>query len=149
MITSRAKWVAGILLSLLAALLACVGLGRLLTTLREGASQAPVRTLRVTIEEKQREQFFNQLKKFADNHEFQFELSDYATGGEHFQVWMLRDNVKIIAEDIPNAPTQISIGVYAESPDNPPPDEKIVDELLIDLRSFVSEIPNVTITEEK
>ena len=28
-------------------------------------------------------------------------------------------------------------------------DEETVDDLLIDLKSFISEIPNVTITEEK
>ena len=138
-----------LLLGVLLCIAACVGSKTLISRLREGATQLPVRSFRITVDKIQRDELFNQLRKFADKHGFQFELSDYGTGGEHFQVWMLRDNVKIIAEDIPPTGTQVSLGFYARSPDDPPPDEELIDALSADLKNLVNEIPDVTITEEK
>jgi len=61
---------------------------------------------------------------------------------------MSRDDIKIIASNIPPDPTRFPVRFYAKYPGSPV-DEETVDDLLIDLKSFISEIPNVTITEEK
>ena len=55
--------------------------------------------------------------------------------------------MSIIANNVPPNPTRVPIRFYAKYPENPV-DEKTVDELFSDLKSFISEIPNVTITEE-
>lgn len=62
--------------------------------------------------------------------------------------WMSRDDIRIIAGDVPPDPTRVPVRFYAKHPGYPV-DEETVDELFSDLKSFISEIPNVTITEEK
>lgn|GEM_PF-2849269 len=110
--------------------------------------QAPVRSLRLTIDESQREELFDRLRTFAEKHGFEYELTDYNTDGENFQFWMSRDDITIIANNVPPNPTRVPIRFYAKYPGYPV-DEETVEELLSDLKSFIGEIPNVTITEEQ
>lgn len=149
MLAQRTKLsvVTRLFLGVLLCTLGCVGGSALLSKLREGRSQAPVRSLRVTIEESQREELFDQLKKFADKHAFKFIISDYGTGGDLYLIEIRGDNIKILATITRADPKIVSIGFYRSLPENPPPDEKTVDDLLNDLKSFISEIPNVTIHE--
>ena len=112
-----------------------------------GKGQAPERSLRVTIDKSQREQLFDQLSKFAEKHSFEHQITDFDKKGENFQYWMSRDDITIIASN-PFDPGKFNIRFYAKYPGYPV-DEEIVDELLNDLKSFISEIPNVTISEEK
>lgn len=48
----------------------------------------------------------------------------------------------------PITTTELDIHFYEEDPTNPPSQET-VDELFNDLKAVISEIPNVTISEEK
>ena len=61
---------------------------------------------------------------------------------------MYGQKLHILAQPIPGAPEKIDITFYEEDPTNPPSQE-MVDKLFSDLKSFISEIPNVTISEEK
>ncbi|MCI0550215.1 MAG: hypothetical protein L0287_04615 [Anaerolineae bacterium] len=113
-----------------------------------GNSLQPVRGLRVTIEESQREELFAQFQKFAEKNDFKIEITDYGKRGKHFQVWMARDDIQIISQDASDDLRVFSIYFYGKYP-GAPVDEKVVDNLLSNLRDFINEIPNVTITEEK
>lgn len=114
----------------------------------DGLSLEPVRRLRITIDESQREDLFAQFQKFAEKHGFEIQITDYGNRGEYFQVWMTHDNIQIISENAPGDARLFDVGFYGLYPGYPV-DEEVVDELLNDLKSFISEIPNVTITEER
>ena len=116
----------------------------------DNRGQLPIRSLRVTIDPSQREELFEQFRKFAEKHGFKIEISDYGTGGENYLIWMLRDNIKIIAGHSRPDPELVSVGFYEQNRATPIPEETIetIDELVVDLMSFINEIQNVTITEE-
>ena len=111
-------------------------------------SLKPVRILRIAIDKSQREELFGQFQKFAEEHSFRIEITDFNTNGEHFQVWMLGDGVQIIANDTPGETNEVLLGLYGIYPEDPV-DEETIDELLNDLKSYIGEIPNVTISQEK
>ena len=131
-------------MSVLIATLACA-LGN---SVGGGNSLLPVRKLRVIINENQREELFTQFQKFAEDNEFKIEITDYGNRGEHFQVWMARDNIQIISQDASDDLREFSVYFYGKYP-GVPANEETVDELLDDLKSYINEIPNVTITEEQ
>jgi len=112
-----------------------------------GNSLAPVRSLTLTIDKGQREELFDRLQKFSEKHAFEFRLTDFNTNGERFQFWMSREDVYITASDVPPDPALVYIFFYIYPGSSI--DEESVDKLLIDLKSYIGEIPNVTITEEK
>ena len=60
---------------------------------------------------------------------------------------MSRDDIKIISTN-PFDPRIFRISFYDKYPGYPV-DEETVDELVNDLKNFINEIPNVTITEKK
>lgn len=113
-----------------------------------GSGQAPIRSLTLTIDKSKREELFDQLRKFSEKHGFEYQLTDFNTKGENFQFWMSREDIFITASNVPPDPTMVFIDFYRKYPGYPV-DEEVVDELLNDLKGFISEIPNVTITEEK
>lgn len=67
----------------------CFGYTRirsLFNRMESGSSgQAPLRSLRLTIDKSQREELFGQLRKFADKHGFEYQITDFNTDGENFQ----------------------------------------------------------------
>lgn len=113
----------------------------------DNQEQLPIRELTITIDPSQRQDLFEQLRRFADKYAFEFHLDFYDPDKEVFLVSMYRDDLKILVDHAPNDPTIISIDFYERNPDNPVPEETI-DELLNDLKTFIGEIPNVTITQE-
>lgn len=129
-------------LSVLFATLVCV----LSNSAGGGNGLAPARSLTLTIAKNQREVFFDQLRKFADENAFETRLTDFNTNGESFQFWMSREDVFITASDVPPDPTLVYIflTIYPGSSI----DEETIDELINDLKNHISEIPNVTIEEK-
>jgi hypothetical protein len=120
----------------------------LFSNIEDQVSLEPVRRFRVKIEEAQREELFDQFENFAEKHDFKIEITDFGNRGKHFQVWMARDNIQIVAADVPGDPSTYSVDLLGMYP-GVPVDEEAIDELLIELKSYISEIPNVTISEEK
>jgi hypothetical protein len=118
----------------------------LFSNIEDSYKLEPVRRLRVKIEEGQREELFDQFEKFAEKHDFRIEITDFANMGKYFQVWMVRDNIQVVAEDVPGDPSTYDVDFLGLYPGQPV-DEEAIDELLIELKSFLSEIPNVSITE--
>ena len=152
MLTDRTNLVVIICLVLcMASTLGCASIQQIEEVAGDTQEQLPIRRLRITIDPSQREELFDQLRNFADNHAFKFETTDYGTGGERFLVEMLGDNIKILVVDVLNAPSNVRIRFYDQTGANSVSEEtiKTIDVLVSDLKSFISEIPNVTITEDQ
>jgi len=128
--------------------LGCLSIFLLSETFEDSASQPPIRSLIVTIDASQREEFFEQMRKFAEKHAFSYSLTDYGGQGKYFLVEIRGDNIKILANEVSRDLTVFDISFFAPSPGDPLPDKKVVDNLAVDLKMFLSEIPNVTITEK-
>ncbi len=124
----------------------CIGLAEIAQKGSEG--HPPIRGMTITIDENRREELFAQLRKFADKHGFEFHLDFYDPDEKIFLVAMYRDDLKILAADVPKAPTKIRLDFYDRDPATPTPKETVED-LFSDLKRFISEIPDVTITEDR
>lgn len=128
-------------------ILGCMGTINMFNKIEESSSQGPIRSLRITIDKSQREELFDQFRKFAEKHAFEFHISDYGTGGEDYLIEMSRTDIIINASIIHHDPKIVSIGFFAKYPGYPV-NEETVDDLVNDLKNFISEIPNITITEQ-
>lgn len=124
----------------------CIGLAEIAQKGSEG--QAPIRVLKISIGVDRREELFAQLRKFADKHGFEIYIRDVEVIPEGIFIEMYRADLEILAGSAASDPATIELGIYERDPKNPTPDET-VDELVNDLKNFISEIPDVTITEEE
>jgi len=143
---TKLSMIARLFIGALLLVLVCIGLGVLLTSSGDG-SQLPVRKLRVSVSKSYRNELFNQLQEFSLQHSLSFSLSDYGTG-DNFLIEILGDDIQILAVLNRPDPEIVSIGFYARSPGDPPPDEELVNDLINDIKGFLSEIPGVKIIEE-
>jgi hypothetical protein len=143
---NRIRWsIASVLLFL--CLVASVGIVRIAQRGSEG--QAPIRSLRITLDESQRELLFAQLRQFAKKHGFEIQIDEVRTpSGKHFNVWMSRDDILIISSDRPKAQPSISVSFYNQDPAHPASTE-MIEGLLDDIKIWIQEIPNVEITEQQ
>jgi len=144
-----AKWtklniVAFICLSVLLFTLGCILSNR--TQYPSGIM--PVRSLRLSIDKSQREILFDQLNKFAEKYEFKIDITDFNTNGKHFQFWMAKDDISIVASNVPPDPTLVAISFYWDNFWSPA-DEDTINDLLDDLMRFVSEVPDMKVLEVK
>jgi hypothetical protein len=117
----------------------------------DNRGHAPIRRLRVTIDPSHQEELFNQLQKFADKHNFKVVISDYSTSSATYQVELSRKDFIIRAIHNSHDVEIVSIGFYDQIRATPVPEETLdaINDLVIDLVSYLEEIPDVTITEEK
>ena len=75
----------------------------------DSQQQLPIRSLTITIDESQRGELFTQLQNFADRHGFDYNYADFGTGGENFKIEMLRDDTKIIVNNVAPDPGIVNI----------------------------------------
>ena len=109
----------------------------------------PRRNFVIIIEKSQREELFNQFRKFADKGRFAIRIAPITPSGEDFSIEMWREDIKVFGAN-PFDPGEFRIGFYDTDGTYPfPATEGELDNLATDLKSFIDEIPNVTITEEK
>ncbi|NJN80361.1 MAG: hypothetical protein HC797_07765 [Anaerolineales bacterium] len=107
--------------------------------------QLPIRWVRVTFAQNQHDQLFEQLNKFADKHAFAIRIRPTAAPDDRFLVQMWREDIKIIGLDSKD-PGLFEIGFYNTYNERPIPIQ-VFDELIIDLKVFISEIDGVVILE--
>jgi len=136
----------GLILGIVCCTFGCVSIAKNLGT-KNSSEKFPVRTLSIQLDPNQREELFDQLRKFSEKHRLEFHLSFYENQ-KIFLVEMYGERLHILAQPIPRASEKIDIDLYEQDPTNPPPQETI-DELFNDLKKSIGEIPNVTITGEK
>ena len=134
----------GILLGVLLCILGCMAaVGTV-----DDSAQPPLGSLRITIDVNRREELFTQLREFAEKHSFEILIREVKVHPDGIFIAMYRNDLKILANDVPKSPTIISLGFYNRYIALPASQET-VDELFSDLKAFISEIPNLTISEEK
>ncbi len=114
---------------------------------KNSSEKFPIRTFIVQIDENQREELFVQLRNFANEHDLEFYLSFYKNK-EVFFVEMYGKQLEILLQPIPESPKEVGVDFYEQDPSNPP-SQKIVDELINDLKKSISEIPGVIIMQEQ
>jgi hypothetical protein len=109
------------------------------------SEQSPIRTLTVQVEKNQREQLISELRSFSQKNDFKFYLS-YVKGTEVFFIDIEGEGLEILAlsDETPN----LNIRFFDKDPSNPPSQETVND-LSNDLKSYIQEIPDAIVTEEK
>jgi hypothetical protein len=133
----------GISLCLMAGIVTLVRYQRL-TSCYDG--RPPLRSIQVTIDTSQSQQLIEQSQKFADKHGFSFQTAFYNPSGTDFSIWMKREDVEVIARS-PFNPGEFRIGFYNYDCIHPTVASDIED-LVVDLKSLISEIPDVTVIEQ-
>lgn len=106
----------------------------------------PIRTLSIKVDESHQEELFDQLRKISQIHKLEFQLSYYENGNAYF-LEMNGKSLEILAVTQPVNTTGLVISFFEKDPTNPPAPET-VDELYNDLRTSISQVPSVEITEE-
>jgi len=148
MLTKRKKMImrscllSGILLSILG----CVGIKNM-THQKQRYPQEAQRSIVVTIDTSRRDEFFDQLRKFADKHNFKVQIDVQPSGPEDFLIYMTREDVEIAGGNY-FAPGEYKIFFYHADLRNSAP-ESVLDDLVNELKSFVSEVPGTTFSVEK
>ena len=102
--------------------------------------QAPIRTVDITLTRNQHDQLFEQLRKFADKYGLAIRISPTDPSGENFLVYMWSADIEVIGADSDD-PGLFEIGFYNFDEGRPVP-ESFFDEMVSELESFISEIPN-------
>lgn len=120
----------------------CTATGCLGITTSDGG-QLPIRSLTITIDSNQRDMLFEQFTKFSEKHDFEILIRDSGLSDNLYQVYMSRDNIKIIAVN-PFDTLTFRVRIYKKYSAFPV-SEEIVDDLFNDLKHFLNEIPNVII----
>ncbi len=94
----------------------------------------------------QRKEYFSQLQKFADKHALKFSISLYDTDGEIFLIRMQGEGFHVTSVGNKTSQKEVDIDFFNEA--TRPTSQETSSALLEDLKNFISEIPNVTITEQ-
>jgi len=111
------------------------------------SDRQPLRSFAVTIETNQSQQLKEQLQKFADKNRFWVGTAYTYPNKDDFILYMQRKDVEVIAGS-PFNPAGYKIVFYSNDCIHP----TVVagtDDLVIDLKSFLGEIPNLTVIEKK
>jgi hypothetical protein len=148
MLTSRRKMIIGIclLLGIVLPILGCGGM-KLLVPQKQRYPQDATRVVDITIDISQREEFFDQLRKFADKHDFTILIDAQPSGDEDFLIYMTREDVEIIGDNA-FTPGEYGFGFYHADLLHPV-SELAFDDLIGDLKSFISEVPDATFSIKK
>jgi hypothetical protein len=111
-----------------------------------------INSLRITIDKNREQEVLNQLQKFADKHSLEFKLS-FSSDKSLFHVEIYGDGFHVISGN--RLQVKGIEGIFmtfytdiSKTPNSTPIPQETLNELINDLKSYLSEIPNVTITEE-
>lgn len=107
----------------------------------------PLISMDVTSDPGQSEQLIEQFRKFAFNHSFRLDIVNPDQDGNDFRIRMLRKDVEIITKK-PLNPSEFSIEFYNTDCLHPTVAADL-DDLVVDLKSLMGELPNVTIAEKQ
>jgi hypothetical protein len=137
------KWVrVGAGLLLLMVILGCFGMDIFTKPSNKDSGQQARKSVIITIDINRRQEFFDQLRKFAEKHGFAIQIDTLASSDEEFQIYMTRDDV-FISGATAFALEEYYIGFYDRDNVHFTPDA-VFDDLASELERFVSEIPNTT-----
>ena len=151
MLTNRTRIIMGVSLVLTFLLGMLVGMGINPNSLQvdNSGTQHARRTLRVTIEKNQWNDLFDQFRSFADQWGYAIRIAPLDPNGNSFNVELWRADMRLTAfMDTGFDNGKVQIHFYDTDRTRPVP-EQYYDEEVNDLISFISEIPNVSVTQEK
>ena len=109
----------------------------------KAVSQHPRKTLGFVIDLDQREKLFEQLKTFADAHDFDIHIGPTTSAGDTFSIYMSRKDVIVWGNNVLH-PLGYDFAFYDKDLDNPVR-EDVIDGLMSELKRFISEVPNVRV----
>ena len=109
-------------------------------------NRPPLRRFSITIDPKQSQQLIQVLTMFANKNDFKYKIAYYGRTGEDFSFWMERKDLEVITTS-PFTRGEFNIGFYNHDCVHPTLDSDI-ENLVNDLKNYLGEIPDITITEE-
>lgn len=109
--------------------------------------QSAKRSVDITIDTSEREEFFDQLRKFAAKHNFNILIDTRSPGPEYFLIDMTREDIEIIGSN-DFALGEYNVFFYHADLLHPAP-ASVFDDLVSDPQSFISEVPSATFSVEK
>ena len=118
-----------------------------MTPQKQRYPQDAKKIVNVTIDTSQREEFFDQLRKFAAKHNFTILIDSQPSGDEDFLISMTGGDIEIDGDNA-FAPGEYGFGFYHADLLHPAPDSAF-DDLISDLESFINEVPGATFSVEK
>ena len=138
---------AGLLFCLLFSILGYVGV-RMITKAPDNSSgKLPTKKVTITIDVSHRQEYFEQLRKFANKHNFKILIDAQPSGDEDFLIYMTPEDIMISGLNV-FAPGEYKLGFY-DADRRRPASESILDDLVVDLQNFVTEVPNTTFSVDK
>ncbi len=143
---TRLIFVTCLLSSILLWILGCNAIPSIKKTLAPDPNRFPVKSMEITMDLDQREEFFTQLQNFADKHSLELRSTFHDADKKSFIIVLAGDGFHISALSHLYSPTAISVDFYNEA--SPPISQETFDELFLDLKNFLNEIPNVIIREK-
>ena len=107
------------------------------------------KSLQITLDESQREELFAQMRKLADEHSLEFTLS-FSSDKTLFHLEIQGEGFHITSDPVVGSPREILITFFIDYEKVPTPASlEVIDKLFDELKSRLSQNPNVKITEEK
>jgi hypothetical protein len=148
MLTKRKKIIIGscLLPGILFCVLGCIGI-KMMAPQKQRYPQEAQRSVVITIDTSHRQEFFDQLRKFADKHDFKILIDTRSSGSEDFLIEMTREDIEISGANV-FAAGEYQLGFYHADLLHPAP-ESTFDDLISDLESFINEVPDTTFSVEK
>jgi hypothetical protein len=127
-------------------ILGCNAMPSIKKVLTPDPNRFPVKSWNITMELAQREEFFTQLQNFADKHSLELRSTFYDADKKSFLIVLAGDGFDISAISTLHSPREISVDFYNEA--SPPTSQATFDELAVDLKSHLKEIPSMVIREK-
>lgn len=151
MVTQKSK-VMQMLICLLVGILIGVGIKTMAVMIEknkgtETSQQIPKRRIAVTIKNGQQMELFNQFQKFSDEQGFAIRIAPTTPSGEDFMVQMWRQDVKILV--LNSFDPEVFTIYFSDTDRVSPTSEWAYSDLVNDIKSYIIEIPNVIITDDK
>ena len=109
--------------------------------------RAPLRGFELTIDRSQQRQLIKQLQRFADKYEFRFDIAYFSRTGENFRIDMIRKDVELVVLNTIVDLDKFDADFYNYDCMHPTVAADI-DDLAIELKSLLNEIPSVMIIQE-
>ena len=106
----------------------------------------PVKSWKIAMDLGQREEFFTQMQNFADKHSLELRSTFHDADEKGFIIVLAGDGFHISTLSHLYSPREISVDFYNEA--SPPTSPETFDELAVDLKSHLKEIPSMIIKEK-
>jgi len=128
------------------ALLCILGCNAIPKALTPDPNRFPVKSWNITMDLDQREEFFTQLQNFADKHSLELRSTFHDADKKSFIIVLAGDGFHISTLSHLYFPGEIRILFFNEA--SPPTSPETFDELAVDLKSHLKDIPSMIIKEK-